>query len=447
MKIAGQNIPWTYSGMLDDVVNRYGITPEVNREFFNLSILRNILFSGPILLNDGYMFHHPIGLEQAQDPRSLIRQMVSHNFVRILSRGSDPESFASQPEILAKRGVNTSIELIARPDWPEIRGRFLSWAQHLYEDERVSPWPKMLVHEGFKKLFGRIFNKETGDLGLVGLSSGLFDEFALRYHNHPDMGTAPRSAVEHAVLSLQTEGVIGRDTVIRLMDIANQCYHYNFGMLLSDDMKTTVVSDTTIGKAFEDILDMDQSFEAELENMPTISIPRGFPIDKPHMYEAFFMPGSNLRLAKQNFMTEIDSAMKSKSNRSSEARADEIKRATNEYKAVLADHFKDFVSFDDLGPRRNAMITLAWNSAKGLAAGADNIVLLADIVSPGQSASFVQRMTEPLNRRIVDVGLSPDAGEEKLWTYRVADVRPRFSSVAFNSKAVAAHVEGLPRSS
>ncbi len=425
-------------------MNRYGITPEVDADFFNLSILRNILFSGPILLNDGYLFHHPIGLSQTLDNRSLIRQMVKNDFIRVLSRGGDAEAFARQPEFLAQRGVATSKQLIARDDWPDIRKGLLGWSSHLFDDRRVQAWPKVLVHEGFKKLFNRIFDKTPNDLGLIGFTSERLSEFGRRYQDHPDMQNAPRTAVEHAALSLLSERVIERDGLVRLMDIANQCYHYNFGMLLSDDMKQTVISDTTVGKAFEDILEMDQSIEAEIENMPLISIPKGFPMNKLHLFDGFFTPGSNVRTAKADFMSSIDSAMNRRSNRSNSDRVNEIKKTTEEYRRVLADHFKDYVSLDDLAPRRKALISLVWGATKGLAGAADNVMLLANIISPRRSTSFVQRMSEPLNRRLLDVALDPFAGEAKLWTYKTSDVRPRFSSVGFDPVAIKNHVSGLP---
>jgi hypothetical protein len=443
--VGTSSIPWTYSGLLDDVVDRYGITPEVDADFFNLSILRNILFSGPILLNDGYIFHHPVGLSQLQDNRSLIRQMVKHDFIRILSRSSDPEAFSRLPEYLARRGVETSRQLIAREDWPTIREKALSWANHFFDDRRVQAWPRVMSHEGFKKLFSRIFDKTPEDLGLVGFSSERLSEFGRRYENQPDMQTAPRTAIEKAALSMLAEGLIKRSALVRLMDIANQCYHYNFGMLLSHDMEQAVISDTTVGKAFEDVLEMDQSFEAEVEGMPLITIPKGFPLDRYHLYDDFFDRASKVYNAKKDFINSIDTAMNRRSNRSNANRVDEIKKATEEYRHVLADHFKNYVSVRDLAPRRNAWIRLVWNNTGGIATAATNAILVAEVLSPRRTTAFVQRRTERFNRHALEIALDPAASSEKVRMYRTSDVRPRFSSIGFNQVAIENHVSGLPR--
>ncbi|MEM9678571.1 MAG: hypothetical protein AAF890_10980, partial [Pseudomonadota bacterium] len=65
-------IPSTYSGLLDDVVHRYKIANEIDSEFFNRMILKNVVFSGQILLNDGYLFSHPSALDQIMNEDSVL---------------------------------------------------------------------------------------------------------------------------------------------------------------------------------------------------------------------------------------------------------------------------------------------------------------------------------------------------------------------------------------
>jgi len=438
------NVPMTYSGLLDDVVLRHRITPEVDMSFFNRSIIKNVFFSGRIFLNDGYLVNHPAALAQLTNENSVLRTMLKQNFVRVIARQPDADQFAKNPEMMAERGVKSFQQLVDRVDWPDIRRRLYNWANGFFNAGMIDPWPPVLMHHGFRKLFDRIFDKDLDDLGLTPLSGFDIDDFRRQYEEHPSHENAPRTAVEEVAEAMKEAGKLDRLGVALLMNIANQCYHYNFAMCLSDSTGKQVVTDTTIGKAFEDILDLDQAVEAEIEKLPVLSVPKNFPIDNGALFDVLLDHGSDLNTAKHDFLYGIEQLFKNPTNRSARELADDVNEASEKYRRYLEDHFQNRIGPADFLPRSSSIITFGLGKASG-AVGGDNVMLVANLASSGRLSSFVQRMTRPISRRLLEVAFDPNAEQRGQITFRVGDVRPRFTSLAFNNEAIASHVSDIPR--
>jgi hypothetical protein len=438
------DVPMTYSGLLDDVVQRHAITPEVDDDFFTRSIMRNVFFSGRILINDGYLVNHPAALSQLLREGSVLRKMISQDFVRVLARQEDPDAFASNPEKMAERGVNSFKKIVRRADWTDLKDELRRRASGWYAYGKVDPWPKLQMHEGFKKLFARVFDKSLDDLGLPDNSMFKMDDFQRRYEEHADFEAAPRTAVEEVAEAMHTEGVFDRAFVTALMNIANQCYHYNFAMCLTGDRKTPIVADTTLGLAFEDILDLDDAVEAELDNIPVLSIPKGFPLEDGRIFEALLEPGSNLSIAKHEFLAQVDKLFRNRSASSLDDDVKTLREAAEQYREYLAEHFSDFIGMKELAPRRHAMITFGFGRA-GAVVGAENVMLAANLVAGRGVSSFLHRLTKPGRRQLMRVALDPRAGEQKNITFKGGDIHPRFASLAFDQKAVKNHVKDIPK--
>ncbi len=443
---ASFSLPLTYSGLLDDVVARHRITPDIDGEFFNRSIVRSVFFSGQILINDGYLVNHPAALEQLKNENSLLRTMVKNSFVKVLARQPDAENFSRNPERMAAKNVESFQRLVAQTDWPEIRERLRRWADGLYLYNMVDRWPDIAMHVGFRKLFGRIFDKTLDDLGLGHVGPFDMESFQRRYEQHESFEMAPRTAVEQAVLAMEAAGKIGPDAVVAIMNIANQCYHYNFAMCLSRQRGRPVVADTTIGRAFEDILDLDDVVEADLSKVPVLSIPKGFPTDNGALFDRLLDPTSELSKAKINFLGSIEAIFKRARFLVNDDRSQRLREAAEEYRRHLADYFSRRLGISDWAPRRGAIMSFGIG-ALGSVVAADEAILAANMVSGNRISSFIHRITRPITRRALSVALNPDAGEAKGLTFTAGDVRPRFASLAFNDDAVRAHVRDLPHMS
>lgn len=438
-------IPKTYSGLLDDVVDRHRITPEVDGTFFNRSLIRNLFFSGPVFLNDGYLVNHPAALEQVLDEDSLLRSLIKNRFVELLVRQPDAEAFARNPERMAARGVISFRRLVDRRDWPDIRRKLERWADGYYSENRLVPWPNFQMHVGFRRLFHRIFDKDLDDLGLAHIPEFRMDEFRALYEAHESFTFAPRTAVEESLLALQAEGKLKPGDVADVMNIANQCYHYNFAMCLTRAENHPVVADTTIGKAFEDILDLDQAVEADVSSVPVLSVPRGFPMDKGSFFEVFLDPGSDVNIAKREFLTEMERVFRPGGNQDARQQVEMASEASRAYREALAGYFSGKVGLSDWAPRRGALVTFGLGKlGSAFGANLEYAMLAANLALGSRAASFVHRMTRPLNKRILDVAFNPDAGDENKIDFTVGEIRPRFASLAFDRVAVENHTAALP---
>lgn len=433
----------TYSGLLDDVVDRHKITPEVDENFFNRSILRNIFFSGRIYLNDGYLVNHPASLHQLMNEDSVLRLMIRNNFIKILARQKDADEFAKNPERMAERGVLSFKKLVDQKDWPDLRKKLYRWADGLYEYNLVDPWPKYKMHVGFRKLFHRIVDKELPDLGLTELGNFDLQKLYKDYESHPSYENAPRTAIEEVLKEWNQNNRISKPHVAQIMNIANQCYHYNFAMCLSADKKEPVIADTTIGLAFEDLLDLDQTVEAEIDQFPILTIPRGFPVDNGSIFDVMLDFGSEINHAKHDFLFSIEKLFTKGRNQSAKDISLEVKDASERYQNYLAEHFADRVGLKDWAPKTSALITFGLGKL-GSAFASDNIMVAANLATSGRASSFIHKMTKPLRRRVLEVAFNPDAGSNDEFTFKVGDVRPRFASLAFDRQATKNHVVDIP---
>jgi hypothetical protein len=299
------------------------------------------------------------------------------------------------------------------------------------------------MHVGFRKLFARIFDKSLDDLGLDGIKGFNLAEFQDLYESHSAYEFGPRTAAEAAATKLVESGRIEPMGVPLIMDIANQCYHYNFAMCMTQATGKPVIADTTIGLAFEDILELDQVVEAEVLNTPVLAVPEKFPVNNGLVFESFLNPGSKANRAKHEFLGEMDKLFQPGSNQSARQQATVVRKASEQYRRFLIEHFQDKIGISDWEPRKSSIITFGLGKLGG-AFCADNIMLAANLASSSRASSFIHKMTRPLRERVLDVAFDPDSGMQKRFQFTVGDSQPRFASLAFSKEAVANHVENVP---
>lgn len=437
------DIPATYSGLLDDVVDRHRITSEIDDEFFNRMILRNVFFSGQVILNDGYLFSHPAALKQLMTEDSLLRVMIKNDVVKVIARKEDPEGFANTPVKNAKNGMTSNQEVVARPEWPEIQKELFELSEGLFHAGKIDPFPKREMNKGFTRLFERIFDKRNEDLGLRAdspLSMRQLQDILLPQEKYQVM---PRTVIEDSLLDLRDDGRVSGEDVVAIMNIANQCYHYNFAMCLSDGRATPVVADTTIGPAFDELLMLDEAVDADLGDIPILTIPDKFPIENGAIFDGILDWQSKLARSKHLYLQKMNTLFDNNSNQTVEGRKQELTEATEEYRRYLAEHFAKFIGLRDLHPKKHSMLTFGLGKV-GSAIGADSLMLAANLASKGRVSSFVHKMIKPMQDRVVEVAISPRTAQSERFFFKASDIKPRFASLAFDPDAISHHVSGIP---
>jgi hypothetical protein len=214
-------------------------------------------------------------------------------------------------------------------------------------------------------------------------------------------------------------------------------------MCLTASTKETVVADTTIGLAFEDILELDQAVEAEIMDTPVIAVPKGFPVDDGRLFSELLLPQSDVARAKYEFLKEMNTIFRPGANTGLRDQARIVADASRQYREKLKEHFADLVGLADWSPKLSSLLTFGFGKAGG-AVGADNIMLAANLATSGRASSFIHRMTRPLREHILDVAFDPDSGVKRRFRFTVDDITPRFASLAFTPDAVAHHTQSLP---
>jgi len=448
--------PKTYSGLLDDVVDRYPISDSINSDFFSKAILKNLFFSGDIFINDGYIINHPAARLQIINEDSILRVMLREGFVRVLSRISEKEKFLTYPEEMAASGNHSFEKTVSLPEWPDLKRSIQNISSLLYGRKFVQPWPNLQIHKGFHKIISRIFDKQNANMGLKSAKYINLEHLKEIYESHDPGNKNPRDAFEKAVLHLTTDMENSRHIQIELMNIANQAYHYNFAMCLSHELGEPVVADTSIGDAFDELLKLDESVDLELLEVPLLDIPLSALTRRGGDYSSLLDPSSKVGIDKAIFLIELENIFNPHGGTIANKKQSLID-ASNQYRYRLAEHFSRIgISLKPrhfIGDKITSGVTMGFNKVlsssvnqlpNAVAAGYAGLAI--GLLKSPITSKFDEFLIRPLNRRMTDISMTPVGVErDNIWRARARDIRPRFASLAFNKDKLAEHVADIPK--
>jgi hypothetical protein len=218
--------PAIYLGLIDDVVIRYPWGPTINEECFDMILRRAALLERKLLLNDGYLLHHPWGLNALIDARTLLRRLMGEGLVVMLSRNAEIDTM---PEKAAET-VDSYKAIVNGPDWTHIKEQLKRLRQS--DGYQWVKWPSFDNRPGFTKLITSLHGTSPAKLGIPArsqVSSLLLDraieQFARARELQPDTGA--RTVWEKVVNDIQP-----RSARMELMHIGNEAYHYNMGLCI-----------------------------------------------------------------------------------------------------------------------------------------------------------------------------------------------------------------------
>ncbi|WYL97053.1 MAG: hypothetical protein HEQ35_27595 [Gloeotrichia echinulata IR180] len=325
------NMQRTYTGLLDDVMIRYS-NEYLSKDFFNKMIAKNIFFGGGMYINDGYLVNHPIAREYLRDHNSLLRRMLATGFIRILTRASSSEDLSQMPEKMANQGNESFNQLVNSPEWNDFKDVFRLVAQSAFYNNTARPWPDRNMSVGFTKLMReRAFTTEPRNLGIANVTRDEWLRIRDDFFSRDPESSGPRDKLEKAALGILRETRSDpRVAMNEVMTIGNQAYHYNFGLALTHEEKNGVAVDTTIGAAFDELLQTRQIERGQLDNIPLLRLPRDIPFDRGDLFLDFLDQSTPVGQAKLNYIVSLQNIISGVSSDFDSLRSDLLK-ATDEY--------------------------------------------------------------------------------------------------------------------
>jgi hypothetical protein len=231
-------MPPTYLGELDDVVERFPWPVQRPLATVDGILLRHLLGSHRVLLNDGYLAAEPVLRAMAADPDSLLSRMLAAGFLQLLSAGNRP---SSSIERRAAGGVVSHAARIAAPEWSEVAT--------LLDRFTPQPWPTVDLTRGFGTLALRAagVNERDAASGVPGTPDPRAQQLIRLAHqlrNHP---FAPRTQMESQLAAAVAARDIDQAAGDEAMALGNIIYHLNFAAALALDIRDGAAASTWLG--------------------------------------------------------------------------------------------------------------------------------------------------------------------------------------------------------
>jgi hypothetical protein len=419
--------------MLDDVMFRYSNNPE-GRDFFNKMIVKNIFFGGGLYLNDGYLTNNKIARELLLDENSMLRIMIRHKFIHILSKASSPEGLIEMPERMAAQDNEYYRRLVKSEDgtkWEDFKPQF----RDVVQSATLRSWPNRDMSFGFTKLMEKAFEKTPGQLGIARhITKDEWKSIRDGFLRREPKKSGPRDKLEKAaaeILKNRSDYDVAMNAV---MTIGCQAYHYNFGLALTFEEPNGVAVDTTIGAAFEGFLEIKEVERTQLDEIELLSFPKNISFEDGRLFEAFVDPSEAIWRAKQRYLSTLQGLISSENSSDYESLGQELRDATDEYANRIIEHFPS-TSKNQSSETEIEVKVHTGESGDNIAATTNSYAVLA-IETSRNNNKLSQFVTERFKRRN-----DSDDREDQI---NLRDIRPQISSLAFNEKAAEEFLEDIP---
>ncbi|MEJ8856774.1 hypothetical protein WKW79_19525 [Variovorax robiniae] len=301
-----RNDSYTYMGLLDDSVVRYPWRFKVDVGVLNYLLTVELIHGKPVLLNDGYLVNNEIARAELLKRDGLLWELVRNGFVRVMARGGDQFKLHDMPLRMAEH-IPTFKALvedrIPGVQWTEFREALSGLDKQLRDAGLLVPWPSLDAGSGFLALVENLRERGASPHALgIGRHVGkttfasFLDEVAdilskdtrgarttweltaIKYADDPDQTNAPK---------------LFKDA---LMNLANEMYHYNMGILLTAEHGSSVSVQTQTSAAFDDLL-IPPSLKflvSDIPQLPRLSVPLAITQADPIRLASLVVPGSSV---------------------------------------------------------------------------------------------------------------------------------------------------------
>jgi len=440
------NMQRTYTGLLDDVMIRYS-DEYLSEDFFNKMIAKNIFFGGGLFINDGYLVNHPIARRYLYNENSLLRVMIDTGFIRVLTRTSSSEALSQMPLTMARQGNESFSQLVASSEWDDFSRVFNLIAQSVFFNNNARSWPDRNMSVGFTKLMrDRAFMEEQPSK--LGIGNVNRDEWLSIRDNFlasdPESG-GPRDKLEKAALSILGETRSDpRIAMNEIMTVGNQAYHYNFGLALTPEEKNGVAVDTTIGSAFDELLQTRQVERGQLENIPILRLPRDLPFNRGDLFLNFLRPSTQVGQAKLAYIRSLRDLISGVDLDFGSLRSD-LSEATDEYINRIIELLSPTFGRFELERAFDESFTLAVGNLSNQQT--DDSVTATAAPTAGLAIEIQQTVSQRGRQFLIERFQLRDVSEEfdpDEQVIRLGDIRPQIASLAFDKDKAARFIEDVP---
>ena len=304
------NDAYTYMGLLDDSVTRFPWRFKLDAARLNHLLAVELVDGKPLLLNDGYLVNNDFIRASLQKRDGLVWELMRNGFIRVMSRGGDAFGLHELPERMAPQ-IPSFGQVVGDRNWPAIRESLRQFDSELRASNGLIPWPSFDAGSGFLALIENLRERGVSAhaLGLgrhvrtTALRS-LLDEVAgaLAQDSRAARTTWERAVHRHADDPDCTNDK--RLFVTSLMNLANEMYHYNMGILLAADFQANVSVQTQCSAAFDDLL-IPPSLRFLIEDVPTfprLHVPLAITQVDPIRLASIVRPGSAIHDARARWV-------------------------------------------------------------------------------------------------------------------------------------------------
>ncbi len=307
------------------------------------------------------------------------------------------------------------------------------------------------MSEGFTNLIRRVFPSDPKDVGIETWTPEQLASVEKHFNQMDPAKANARDRFEKSALFVLTGQEIieralnetERKMMIEIMDIANQAYHYNFGLTLTQESKLNksesygVAVDTTIGKAFDELLLVEQVRKAQLKEIPIIRLPSKLPVDQGYLFYAFLDPVSKISQAKIEYLDSLQRLFSVDVKDIADARR-YVYESTSAYKARISEAFGLKTDDDDMFSAALGMTRVNGEDTVP-AVASNNPVLSMSLANSNRRLDSLMKLFD-----VVDISEEFSASRKPDQSMiSLEQIRPQICSVAFNEKAAADHTSKL----
>jgi len=348
----------TYMGVFDDQVelNPWPGTKKYfsSDQYIQYTLMRHVILGGPLLLNDGYLIQSSFCRKALQsNGDNGLRYLIDIGYVSLLTT---PDGPVASLEKRAKT-VPSIEQVISSSAWKELRGTLIEIERNLERRNLLVPFPNLNFSASILRGFNTVGSKKN--VAEIGLEPGLQDPFnrAIEIFSQraetEEMG--PRSLWQSTLDDMQKSHGLSAIAKSRLMNLANEIYHYRMSSCIAAESDKTIAVETAVSPAFDEILETAEMSHTDISAMPNFNLPLALSFANVRKIHELLHPGHKIYNAKTEYLNDLYLYGVGKIPR------DQFESSAKHYARLVSEHFGKSIT---LGATLDAGLSILVLGAK-----------------------------------------------------------------------------------